>query len=72
MICPLPNLTTIVRVKTKTEISLFLDGVKTWEDLSGHPEFNSLTIVPDPVINKFPGIHILKTARLEIEVRTFN
>ena len=54
------------------KISLYLDGVTTWVDLSSYPQFNSITIVPDPVIYKFlDGVFILKTtaqSTLEIKV----
>ena len=73
MLCPFPtdlrrNITDHVDVK----ISLYLDGVTTWVDLSSYPQFNSITIVPDPVIYKFlDGVFILKTtaqSTLEIKV----
>lgn len=53
----------------KSEISLLLDGVTTWVDLSRYPKFNSLTIVPDPFITKFlDDVYVLKTPTLEIKV----
>ena len=70
MLCPFPtdlrrNITDHVDVK----ISLYLDGVTTWVDLNSYPDFNSITIVPDPVIFKFPDdISVLKTTTLEIKV----
>ena len=70
MLCPFPtdlrrNITDHVDVK----ISLYLDGVTTRVDLSSYPQFNSITIVPDPVIYKFPDDSFdLKTTTLEIKV----
>ena len=69
MMCPLPKLTRTIKEKVKAEFSLYLDGVTTWEDLSRHPQFNSITIVPDPIINKLPGdFFVLKSESLTIPV----
>ena len=70
--CRFPNLTEITAVR-KGQFSLYLDGVTTWVDLSGYPQFNSITIVPDPVVSKFPGgIFVLKDTTLEIKVSVAN
>ena len=69
MMCPLPKLTRTIKEKVTAEFSLYLDGVDTWENLSRHPQFNSITIVPDPIIDKFPDdVFVLKSETLEIPV----
>ena len=69
MLCPLPDLRRNLTNDVDADISFYLDAVTTWEDLSSYPQFNFITIVPDPVIYKFPGgFHVLKPPRLEIEV----
>ena len=69
MMCPLPKLTTTIKEKVTAEFSLYLDGVTTWKDLSPHPQFNSITIVPDPIIDKFlEDIFVLKSVSLMIPV----
>ena len=69
--CPFPNLTGITAVR-KGQFSLYLDGVTTWVDLSGYRQFNSITVVPDPLVFKFPGgTFVLKAPTLEIKVSLF-
>ena len=70
MLCVLPNVSSIVTDKERTAtISLILDGVTKWKDLSSYPQFNKISFFPDPVIYPFKDVYILKTAVLEIEVR---
>ena len=72
--CRFPKLTRMITDVLKESVlkgqfSLYLDGVTTWVDLSSFPQFNSITIVPDPVVSKFPdGIFVLKSTTLEIKV----
>ena len=70
MLCVLPNVSSIVTDKERTAtISLILDGVTKWKDLSSYPQFNEISFSPDPVIYPFKDVYSLKTALLEIEVR---
>ena len=69
MLCSLPDLRRNLTDDVDADISLYLDAVTTWVDLSSYPQFNFITIVPDPVIYKFPGgSHVLKSPTLKIEV----
>ena len=74
MLCVLPNVSSIITDKERiATISLLLDGVTKWKDLSSYPQFNRISFYPDPVIYPFKDVYILKTstfyAVLEIEVR---
>ena len=69
MLCPLPDLRRNLTDDVDADISFYLDAVTTWEDLSRYPHFNFITIVPDPVIYKFPGgSHVLESTTLRIQV----
>ena len=69
MLCVLPNVSSIITDKERTAtISLILDGVEKWKNLSSYPQFNKISFFPDPLIYPFKDVHILKTSVLEIEV----
>ena len=69
MICPFPNLKRAITDDLNAKISLYLDAVTTWVDLAGYPKFNSITIVPNPIIDKFPDdVFVLKDTTLKIKV----
>ena len=69
MLCVLPNVSSIITDKERiATISLILDGVTKWKDLSSYPQFNKISFFPDPLIYPFKDVHILKTSVLEIEV----
>ena len=69
MICPFPNLKRAITDDLNAKISLYLDAVTTWVDLAGYPKFNSITIVPNPIIVKFPDdVFVLKDTTLKIKV----
>ena len=69
MLCVLPNVSSIITDKERTAtISLILDGVEKWKDLSSYPQCNKISFFPDPLIYPFKDVHILKTSVLEIEV----
>jgi hypothetical protein len=69
MMCPFPKLERTIASVLKGEFSLYLDAVRTWEDLSSYPQFNSVSIVPDPVVFQFSdAVYVLKSNVLEIEV----
>ena len=52
MICPLPNVSSFSSGDNKAQISLYLDNIKKWRDLSGYP-FGTIEFVPDPYIIPF-------------------
>ena len=69
MICPFPNLKRAITDDLSAKISLYLDAVTTWVDLAGYPQFNYITIVPNPIIYKFPeDVFVLKGTTLKIKV----
>ena len=73
MLCVLPNVSSIITDKERiATISLILDGVTKWKDLSSYPQFNKISFFPDPLIYPFKDVHILKTSVLEIEVNIWN
>lgn len=58
-----------IKEEVEFRVSVYLDGVKKWNNLDEYPNFNTLVLVPDPEIEKFPDfMHILKTQTLEIKV----
>ena len=70
MLCVLPNVSSILTDEDMhvAKISLYLDGVTKWRDLSNYPEFGSIKFFPDPAITPFTEVYVLKGDVLELQV----